>query len=557
MATQILAGQMLGFAAPTGGDTTPPPIIVGGGGGGGGGGSTTPPLTVRDDVGNVAINVTALTVLGSDVAQPSAGAARVTVRQVTAGPNVVLTGGAWVVRDLAPLSYQLTVTAGTGVVQGVAVRWPETTVTVPAVNALVYVDAAGAVRVRAAGIPETLPPANELLLQRAFVDVAVYGTRIYAVADARTYASPTPRAPLFLRDRVAAAKITSGAWSGATAVNDIGDINWYFANLGLYPFVEELPTQVLDHLNVQISKFYGASGTANASPTWNSVHGTTYGGTPNYLRWPYDVKSPRGTPVVARADSHDSYAATFLRLAVRYARVASGGLTWWDTNIAAIQDCAYYNLLTRQRFIGAGYLNETFQDATVYPFCQTMDNVEVYVGLKAALDLMTERGGSQATWAAGYSGAPGTILDGIRDMWSTSANAAGETDWFSVAWDNGASAKLTNQLQRFYPDLGVGVFGAVFGVAVGATTAANIARVTRSLALLDAKAPHWWTSRQYDLFPWGMLATAAVQLGLREVGEAWLAFVRRHHAQDSVGYLYIHELGWARTIERLLAGDVL
>jgi hypothetical protein len=553
MATKVLTGQLLGASAPTSGDgTTPPTVVVGGSGG-----TTSTPLSVRDEAGNTAVNTTTLALLGADVSQPSAGVARVSVRQILTGPNVVLSGGDWQIRDLSALSYQLTVSGGVGVINGASVRWATTTVTTPAVNSLVYVDASGMVRVRAAGAPETLPPSGELLLQRAYVDVATYGTRIYAVADSRTWARRTPRAPLYLAERVAAAKITSGPWAGATAINGTGDINWYFANLGLYPFVETLPTQVKDHLDVQIAKFYGSSGTANSAPTWNSVHGTTYGGSPNYLRWPYDVTTPRGTPGVKRADSHDSYAATFLRLAVRYATVASGGLTWWDTNIAAIQDCAYYNILTRQRFVGAGYLNETFQDASVYPFCQTMDNIEVYVGLKAALDLMTARGGAQATWASGYSGSPANILAGIQAMWSSSANAAGETEWLSVAWDNGASAKLTNELTRYYPDLAVGVFAAVFGVPLSSTTTTAQTRLTRALALLDAKAPHWWLSRAYDLFPWGMLATAATRLGLREVGAEWLEFVRRHHANDATGYLYIHELGWARLIERLLEGDTL
>jgi hypothetical protein len=466
--------------------------------------------------------------------------------------NAVASGGAWVTRDLATLSYALSFTAGSGTIDGRPVTWDAATVTTPAENALIVVNAAGTIVARAAGYPEPLPSATELVLARTYVDIPTYGARIYAVIDSRTYSTGSPRAPLGLLDRVKAAKITSGTWSGATALNDIGDINWYFANLGLYPFVEDVPTQVLDHLNIQITAFYGASGTA--STDWTTLHGTTHSG---YQKWPYDVATPRATPVKKRADSHDSYAATFLRLAVRYARVASGGLTWWDTNITAIQDCLYYNILLRQRNTGGGYLTETFQDATVYPYCQTMDNIEVYAGTKAALDLMTERGGAQATWAAGYSSAASNLLLGVQTMWKTTANAAGETGWMSVRWDNAAASADTNQMTRFYPDLAVGVYGEVFGVALNSASSIARERLITTLGYLDAKAPSWWRSRQYDLFPWGLLAAAAAKMGLRATAQEWLAFVQRHVALDGTGYFLIQDVGWARYVERTLSGDVL
>lgn len=471
---------------------------------------------------------------------------------VAGAANTVTTGGAWVTRDLAPLSYAVAFTAGTGTINGRPVAWDAATVTTPAENALIVVTEDGEIEASAAGYPETLPSASVLVIARTYVDIPTYGARIYAVIDSRTYATAAPRAPLVLLDRVKAAKITSGTWSGATAQNDIGDINWYFSNLGLYPFVEDVPTQVLDHLNVQITAFYGASGTA--STDWTTLHGTTHSG---YQKWPYDVATPRGTPVKKRADSHDSYAATFLRLAVRYARVASGGLTWWDTNITAIQDCLYYNILLRQRNIGGGYLTETFQDATVYPYCQTMDNIEAYAGAKAALDLMAERGGAQATWAAGYSSAAGNLLLGVQTMWKGTANAAGDTGWVSVRWNNAAAAADTNEMTRFYPDLAVGVYGEVFGVPLNSASSIARERLITTLGYLDAKAPSWWRSRQYDLFPWGLLAAAAAKMGLRTTAEEWLAFVQRHVARDGTGYFLMHDVGWARYVERTLAGDVL
>lgn len=545
----------------TGTTTTTSTVVSGGGSGGGTGSGSVPPLgiTVTDRQGNSVADVRTLDVDGLSVAANGTNRATLTIireADMTLQQGV-LAGGDWVPRDLVTSpSYQITVTAGRGIIEGRTVLWPQTTVTCPAANGQIYVDASGTVRVRAAGSPEQLPAQHaELLLWRTFVDISVYGPRIYAIVDSRTYQRLTPRAPLYLRERVEAAKITSGTWAGATAVNDIGNLNWYFANLGLYPFVEELPTQVLDHLNVQITKFAHPS-TGTGATDWTALHGTAHS---DQYQWWYDVHDPRGTPSKVRADSHDSYCATFLRLAVRYARTVPGGLAWWDANITPIQEAIYRNHLIRQRLVngGAGYLNETFQDPAVYPFCQTLDNVEVYRGLKDALDLMTARGGAQATWAAGYAGTVPNILAGIQSMWSEAANALGDTKWLSVAWDNAANAKLVNEMTTFYPGLTIGVPAAVFDVPLHGTPSIAMERLSALFDHLNGKAPGWFATRRYDLYPWGIVAAAATKVGYRDIGEAWLSFVQRHQARDAVGYFQIQDIGWARYIERLLEGERL
>lgn len=557
---QRTASRLLGTGSAASGSGTV--TSVSGGTSGGTGGGSSSGITVADDSGQSIPGVQVLTISGLGVALAANGAqaARLTIPSTVdpTGVDAVVSGGAWMTRDLVTQpGYDITIAAGTGLIGGKLTSWSQSTVTTPTANALVYVDAAGIVRTRAAGAPETLSAAAELLLYRTYVDVATYGNRIYAVAESRTFYRVVPRAPLFLKQRVVESEVTSGTWNNAIAVNSTGDINWYFANLGLYPFVEELPTLVKDHLDVQIAKFYGSGGTANSAPTWNSVHGTTWAA--GFLRWPYDVGAPRGTPTVKRADSHDAYAATFLRLAARYAQVASGGLTWWDTNIAAIQDCAYYNIIVPVRLVngGAGYLTDTFQDANVYPFNQTLDNVESYRGLKDALDLMTARGGAQATWAATYSGTPANLLAGIQSQWSASANANGETEWLSVAWDKVGAVKLTNQMTRFYPDLSIGVPVAIYDVPLSSTDSIARDRLDKLFRWLNSKASTWYMSRKYDLYPWGMLAASAAKVGYRDLAERWLSFVQTHHAYDSPGYLLIHDIGWARYVERVLNGDSL
>jgi len=553
MPTQILHGSaQFGDGSTSGGGGT----VVGGGGGGGT--TTLVGVSLLNPGGGSLADIRTLELSGLQAT--ASGPNRATLAPLASAelptPDVVLSGGAWVPRDLSATSYSLQFTAGSGILNGRAITWPAATITTPAANAIVYVDSNGTVQVRSAGAPETLPPAGQLMLARTYVDVGLYGARVYAVADSRTYdRSAVPRAPLFLRDRVMESRITSGAWAGATAINATGDINWYFANLGLYPFVEELPQQVQDHLDVQIAKFASVS-TGTGATDWATLHGTTH--TDQYQWW-YDVTDPRGTPAKKRADSHDSYCATFLRLAVRFARLAPGGLAWWDANIAAIQEAIYRNHLIRQRLVhgGAGYLNETFQDENVYPFCQTLDNIEVYRGLVDALALMTERGGAQATYASANASYATNILAGIQAQWSDAANSNGDTGWLSVAWDNAGADALENPLELFYPHLTIGVPAAVFDVPLSPTPATARQRLAKLFDHLNTKAPGWFQSRSYDLFPWGIVAAAAAKVGFRDLAEAWLSFVQRHHARDSEGYLYIHELGWARYIERTLGGEVL
>lgn len=470
------------------------------------------------------------------------------VAGVVAPDHSVISGGGWVTRDLvANPSYEITVEAGTGIIERLPVSWPYTTVTTPAQNALIVVDSTGTVRAIAANTPETIPADDLLLLCRTYVDIPTYGARIYAVIDSRTYARTTPAHSLQLQERVVASQVTSGPWAGATALNDIGDINWYFGNIGLYPFVEALPAQVQAHLDVQIAQFYGAGGTGSAN--WTAVHGTTWN---NYFNWPFDVGEPRGTWTRKRADSHDSYAATFSWLAARYATVGGpAALTWWDTNVAAIQNALYWNILFRQRLVagGGGYLTDTFQDPTIYTVNQSLDNIEVYRGVTDALALMTARGGAQATWAAGFATTAPNIALGIDQMWLATE------DTLSVGWNYTTNQREANPLTRFYPDFTIGPPSAVFEVPLSSTASIARTRLTRVMDLLNANCTDWWQTRRYDPYPWGVVVAAAVKLGMRWVGEQWLAFVQRHTAYDSTGYFLIHDVGWARYIERLLEGD--
>jgi hypothetical protein len=457
--------------------------------------------------------------------------------------------GAWVPRDLTEEpGYVLRIRGGRGTVDGAPVAWDDATVMTGPRNGVVYVDPTGAVLWRSVTTPEQLAPAGELLLHRTYADPGRHGNRVYAVADSRTFYHEVPRSVLAPAGRIAECVVASGDWAGAVRVTRVGAINWYFANLGLYPLVEELPALVRAHLDVQHRAFLGTQGTGQAR--WAVLHGTAWS---NQFKWFHDVAAPASaSPIPVRADSHDATFASFLRLAVRYARVASGGLAWWDSVVADIQEGLYYNIFLRQRLVTGGYLTETFQDPAVYPFCQTLDNCEVYRGLADALALMATRGGAQASYAASNASYATNILAGIQGMW-----LAGDGERLSSAWDNTQNTAIPNPLQAFYPDLIVGPAAAVYDVPLSADPSVAWRRLDRAFTVLNAKAPTWYCSRKYDLFPWGILAASAAKVGYRDLAERWLGFVQRHQAYDAPGYLQVHDIGWARYVERVLAGDAL
>lgn len=465
-----------------------------------------------------------------------------------------------------PAGWTLTFSGGRALIEGRELTVPAASVVfTQMVDHVVYVNAAGRIAIRPLS-SKPLPSSGELVLFQVYISTGINPSAPYAITDRRTFVDNGVRASLPLLEMIRAARITTGTYSGAFRMNRVGDINWYFANLGLYPFVEDLPTEVQAHLDRQITLFYGGSGTG--STDWATLHGTTWGA---QYRWPYDLVSTgktdatdfySGTITKKRADSHDSYAATFLRLAVRFAKVASGGLAWWDANYTAIKDCLYYNVLVPQAPVPnggapAGYLTQTFQDAAVYPFALAMDNIEVYAAVRDTLALMATRGGTQATDAAAYAGYETNLLSGLRYLWTTGApNANGETDWLALGWDLNTHLPLLNQHRFWYPDLCVYPMLELYDVTLHADPDIDRQRRTKALEWISSKAPAWWLSRGFDALPWAQNLVGMAKAGALDVALDGHAFIQRHHGKTFDG-LVIHEMGWLRWVQRLLAGQTL
>lgn len=443
----------------------------------------------------------------------------------------------------------ITIGAGTGILNGKYLSWAQQTVTTPNANSMVFINGSGVLAARSIAGGETLPIPAEIPVYRTFVTAGA----ISAIIPAHTYVRQGPRGYLDPYAFVRACVVPSGPYAGAVAQTPGANINWYFSNMGLYPFCEELPSIVQAHLDVQNTAIW-SSATGTGSTNWTTLHGTTWN---NYFNWPFDVNTPTGTPALVRADSHGAYAGAYARLAVRFARKAPNGLAWWDANVGSVQNALFQNVYLRQR-LAAGYATETFQDPTVYPFCQTMDNTEIYRGYTEAVALMTERGGAQAAWAALYGGAATNVRSALQGFWSNTANINGETGWLSVRWNNSANAIDTNNHAYFYPDIQVYAHLFAMDVPLHTDYNTNRDRLERSFNWMLSKTPWAWTNgRSYDVFPWGFGAAAAAKAGRYDLALDWIKSFELNFLYNAIGYVQIQEVGWYKYTQRVLGGETL
>src|SRR3990172_2295194 len=219
-------------------------------------------------------------------------------------------------------------------------------------------------------------------------------------------------------------------YNGAFRYAANNGILWYFSNLGLYHLVEHIPDKIKTYLNVYIANLTNSYYAVDVFADSNAK---------------LDVNTTTGAPDPPRPpDSHDSYAATFLMLAVRYLR-ATQDCAWLDevnsrfneTNLQTLLNIATSNLTTQVKTeawcIAHGFpvnypnghntlLVSTFQngfraeDSLTYDFSFTADNAEVYRGLKDFGDLLEDLGDPNATNILQFAANIGVALHGLYDV---------------------------------------------------------------------------------------------------------------------------------------------
>lgn len=302
-------------------------------------------------------------------------------------------------------------------------------------------------------------------------------------------------------------EVDSGPYQKAYRLTANGPVNWYFANKALWFFVEQIPEKIRDYLNLYLR--------------WSESHG-----------WiAPDIDADLKT--ILHPDSHDAYAATFMRLAVEYWRYTDDDV-WWNENSRKVKQIAFTNILNQQKPNG---LVRVFQSPHSNDISYLMDQCEVYAALA---DLARRLMRSKDPDAYLFQQSAQQLAFSIDQLF----------DWTVRAW---RWADVEPRIQpRWYPDVVAQIFPHHYGVVTG--TELDRIRFESAYEFLNQSAPRWWEIA-YDPFPWLMIGYYAASKQNDTIrGAALLDFAKKRFLAnaDMRGYFNILEIGFAFGIERAL-----
>ncbi|MBS3937543.1 MAG: hypothetical protein KGZ50_03065 [Peptococcaceae bacterium] len=186
-------------------------------------------------------------------------------------------------------------------------------------------------------------------------------------------------------------------------------------------------------------------------------------------------------------DSADSYAATFLSLALQYTRV-TGDIEWAKDNLESLLDVAGV-LLELQDIDGLIWAKPRYYVKFL------MDNAENYRGLRDAAMLMGYLG--REDLALVFDTAAGRVAAGMeKHLWLPDKQVYA---WalYGRWWARAPGVK-------WYPDTVSQIYPVVFGVV-----APDSPRARSLYAYLNSHYPEWAKGRFDDRFPWTVLSFMA------------------------------------------------
>ena len=266
----------------------------------------------------------------------------------------------------------------------------------------------------------------------------------------------------------------------------------------------------------------------------------------NHLNWPdkyglygttYDYDYSSGQEISRTyADSTDSYAATFLTLA----------LAFDQTGDPSAQ--SYVKTLGYQLDVIGGVLIQTQQSDGLtwakpdYKIKYLMDNCEGYRGLRDLAQLL-ETAFNDSAKAAYYNAAADAMLRGISAMWLNGSWAVYKT----------ASGTLAApSMGKWYPDATSQVFPALEGVVP-----ANDARSQQVYANLNSAWPGWPTLsyQSQDPFPWVLAGNAAIVMGDTQRVNTFVQSLENKYVNKGFPWTwYSAEAGWFVRLNAYILG---
>lgn len=317
-------------------------------------------------------------------------------------------------------------------------------------------------------------------------------------------------------------RITGGTFAGGYIVAPAdGRLNWYFANIGLLGFVDRIPGEVKQYLNLYISRLRADF----------TIEDITFAD-------PYHPESSAFSPQAP--DSDDSYAATFLSLAVRYVRV-TGDDAWWTTNLPTLKNIAYNVLAVPQNPNG---LVRTFVQPSSNDLYQTEDNCEVYKGLGDFAALLKDKGDVDAQY---YSDVAAPIATAIQNMMYQPSDGA-----FSVVYNCSGGSCAVNPLSSagsaYYPRGVTQAFPTAYRLPIAST------ELDAAWRYLNNQFTSWEDGR-YSSDPFLVAAYAAALRGFSiDVQRANTALQHVQNLAATGQPVYVQNLGFYSRIQSVLNG---
>lgn len=315
---------------------------------------------------------------------------------------------------------------------------------------------------------------------------------------------------------IKALRITTGPLSNGYLIAPNGRLNWYFTNLGLIAIVQFLNASELDLLVRRYLDLYIAWLEPNATiqdVSFNDASLETFTRVPS--------------------DSDNSYASTFISLAVRYLS-ASGNWSWWDAHQGILKTILQANVVRQIKANGLARVFQLPRASSISEYGFAMNNAEDYRALRDFSALLSQRG--QHSEAAYFLDAAHRIGQSIESLlWDSQLNGYRVSD-----------QDLRADTRSFYPGSCCQVFAQACGVIESSS------HDSAAYRFLNTWSPRW-PSGIYDPFAWCILGYVAAKRGDVARAQAQLQTTERLHARDP-GLVTINELGFYQRTRNLLAG---
>lgn len=290
-------------------------------------------------------------------------------------------------------------------------------------------------------------------------------------------------------------QLPSGAIKDKIAENS--KITPYFAHFAVLALLTEPTEQNLSVVKKYMSWYFTKLNGSSTEYKGSEVEGSVY-----------DYFAPNET-TKGTYDSVDSYAATFLEAAIRFAEVSNGCLAWLKSRkseLSKITSAMVKTIDCAENTLPGENANDGLSIAHYgYPVKYLMDNSEVNLGLKAAIKLKS-KGLIETSYDLEALLAENT--GSIRGLYNESKSN------YNYAKGN------TSSWNKFYPDATAQLYPSLFGVVPASDLKSKLV-----YDKFNSSFPDWSTGKTYDSFPWTMIAYAAAVMGDKERVNAYVSHI--------------------------------